>query len=92
MEVLYRFAGGRKMFVQYLTVALLTAAGVRARPPFWEYALAVCAALGITVGGVAYEDSRRRCAAPAVDAGEAGSGYRRPAGWRPEAEPEVDEP
>lgn len=92
MERIYRFAGGRKMFAQYLAVALLTAMALWQRPPFWEYALAVCAALGIAVGGVALEDARRHAAGPRLDDGEASPGYRRPAGWEAEPQPEVDEP
>lgn len=92
MDRIYRFAGGRKMFAQYLAVALLTAMALWREPPFWEYALAVCAALGIAVGGVALEDARRSSAGPRADGGEATPGYRRPADWAPEPQPEVDEP
>lgn len=92
MECLYRFVGGRKMFAQYLAVALLTAMAGVLRPAFWEYAAAVCAVLGIAVGGIAWEDGKRAEVAAASDAGEASPGYRRPRGWSPEAQPEVDEP
>jgi len=92
MECVYRFAGGRKMFAQYLAVALMTGMAMWMRPSFWEYALGICAALGIAVGGVALEDASRHAAAPQADAGEASPGYHRPGDWRPEPQPEVDEP
>ncbi|HEU4456409.1 MAG TPA: hypothetical protein VFR81_25300 [Longimicrobium sp.] len=95
MECVYKFAGGRKMFAQYLAVALLTGMALWMRPSFWEYALGVCAALGIAVGGVALEDSSRHAAAARAahpDAGEASPGYHRPGDWSPEPQPEVDEP
>ena len=91
MECVYKFAGGRKMFAQYLAVALISAMALVLRPAFREYALAVCAALGITVGSIAWEDGARARAGRA-DPGEASPGYRRPPGWKGEPEPEVDEP
>lgn len=91
MERIYRFTGGRKMFAQYLAVALLTAMALVLHPSFREYALSVCAVLAVAVGGIAYEDARR-AADGAGDDGEPRPGYRRPASWRPEPVPEVDEP
>jgi hypothetical protein len=92
MDCIYRFAGGRKMFAQYLAVALLTGMAAVLRPDFWEYALAVCGVLGVTVGSIAWEDGRRAQAGARVESGEASPGYRRPPEWRPEPTPEVDEP
>jgi hypothetical protein len=89
MSRIYEAAGGRKMFAQYLAATLVTAMAFVLRPAFWEYAVAVCGVLGIGVGSIAYEDARR---AREMDAGEASPGYRRPAGWAPEPDAEVDEP
>ena len=92
MNCIYAFVGGRKMFAQYLAVALLTAMAFPLDAEFWEYALAVCGTLGVTVAGVAWEDVGRAAAGRRCDTGEASPGYRRPAGWQPEGEAEVDEP
>lgn len=59
MGRVYEAAGGRKMFAQYLAAALVTGMALVLRPAFWEYAVAVCGILGITVGGIAYEDVQR---------------------------------
>ena len=89
LDRIYRLTGGRKMFAQHVAVVLLTAMALVLRPPFLDYALGLCAALGITVGSIAWEDVRRRAA---HDDGEPLAGYRRPAGWQAEPAPEVDEP
>lgn len=60
----YDWAGGRKMGAGYIAVALFTALAKPLGASFAEYAGAVLLALGITVGSVAYEDSRRPASRP----------------------------
>ena len=51
--------GGRKTFHGYLAYLTLTVMAFALDASFGEYAMGILAALGITSGLVAYEDSKR---------------------------------
>lgn len=70
----WKAVGGRKVFNAYLAYLTLTAMAFALDATFGEYAMGMLAALGITQGFVAYEDSKggrrfptRRAADPVAD-------------------------
>lgn len=59
-ERFWKGVGGRKVWNGYLAYLTLTAMAFFLDATFGEYAIGVLAALGITQGSVAYEDSRAK--------------------------------